>query len=283
MHKVHLIVDSASDCREAFLQQENTHLIPLKIIFGEEEFLDGVNISSEEFYEKLIESEHLPTTSQAAVGDFEAVFRRVTDAGDTAVVITMSSRLSGTYQSACIAAAEFSGGIRVVDSLQVALGEYILADYALRLRNEGLDHNAIADELEEKRQKICLVALLDTLEYLKRGGRISKTAAIAGGLLSIKPVVSIVDGEVAILGKARGSKNGSNMLVEQIGKVGGVDFSMPYCLGCTGTDQTMLNKYIADSAHLWQGHTETLPVLIVGSAIGTHAGPGAIAVAFFHL
>ena len=165
MSKVHLIVDSAADCREAFLAHENTHPVPLKIIFGEEEFLDGVNISSHTFYEKLIESEHLPTTSQASVGDFEAVFRAVAEAGDTAVVITVSSELSGTYQSACIAAADFPGVIHVVDSRLVSIGERILAELALQLRDSGLSAAAIAAELEAKREKICLVALLDTLEY----------------------------------------------------------------------------------------------------------------------
>ena len=131
------------------------------------------------------------------------------------------------------------------------------------------------------KRRLCVIALLDTLEYLKAGGRISRTAAIAGGLLNIKPVVSIVNGEVALIGKARGSKNGSNLLRELISARGGVDFRYPFRLGYTGLDDTMLQKYIADSADLWHTEAAPLPVATIGGTIGTHAGPGAIAVAFF--
>ena len=124
------------------------------------------------------------------------------------------------------------------------------------------------------------MALLDTLEYLKRGGRISGTAAFAGTVLSIKPVVAIRDGEVAVIGKARGSRNGENLLSQTIEKFG-VDFEMPYLLGYTGISDALIQKYKADSARLWEGHAKDLPVSIVGSVIGTHAGPNAIAVAFF--
>ena len=240
-----------------------------------------MTLDGQRFYEKLIESDTLPTTSQATVIDFEQVYKEVSDAGDTAVVITISSKLSGTYQSACIADEDYKDKIRVVDSLQATVGEHILADLAVRLSEEGLNANEIADKLEQKREDICLIALLDTLEYLKKGGRISKSVAFVGGILSIKPVICIKNGEVVILGKAKGSKNGNNMLNEFITKEGGVDFAMPYRLGYTGISDSLLMKYVRDNAHLWESESENLPISIVGSAIGTHAGPGAIAVAFF--
>ena len=126
-----------------------------------------------------------------------------------------------------------------------------------------------------------LLALLDTLEYLKRGGRISKSVAAIGGLLSIKPVIAVQNGEVCMLGKARGSKNGNNLLVQEIEKTAGVDFTRPYRLGYTGLSDALLQKYVADSRQLWQDHTESLPICTVGGTIGTHVGPGAVAVAFF--
>ena len=139
----------------------------------------------------------------------------------------------------------------------------------------------IVASLEQSKKNIQLIALLDTLEYLKKGGRISKTVAFAGNVLSIKPVVGVVDGEVAMLGKARGSKHGNNLLAEHIQKVGGIDFSKPYFLGYTGLSDALIQKYIADSKALWNEDVEGLHVATVGGTIGTHVGPGAIAVAFF--
>lgn len=144
-----------------------------------------------------------------------------------------------------------------------------------------MEAREIAEELERSKKRIRLVALLDTLEYLKKGGRVSRLTAFAGGLLSIKPVVAVQDGEVVILGKARGSRQGNNLLVEQIRQAGGVDFSMPYFLGYTGLSDELLRKYIRDSEMIWKENTEQLDISTVGGTIGTHAGPGAIAVAFF--
>ena len=121
----------------------------------------------------------------------------------------------------------------------------------------------------------------ETAYCLKKGGRISKTVAFAGGLLSIKPVVTIQDGEIHILGKARGSKQGNNLLVTEIQKAGGVDFTKPLMLGYTGLSDALLEKYVLDSGALWDGHGDCIQSTPIGSVIGTHAGPGAIAVAFF--
>ena len=126
-----------------------------------------------------------------------------------------------------------------------------------------------------------IVALVDTLEYLKKGGRISKTVALAGTMLNIKPVLSVVDGQINMLGKARGSRMGNNLLVQEIEKAGGVDFSKPVLLGYTGLSDALLLKYMQDSKHLWDQGVQEVRYTTIGSVIGTHAGPGAVAVAFF--
>lgn len=277
---VWIITDSASDMTGCL--PEGIRVLPLTVTFGEESFLDGVELSHRAFYEKLVECEEMPKTSLIPPADFESAYAAIKAAGDTAVVITLSSKLSGTYQSAVLAAEEYEDIIYPVDSEEVSVGERVLVEYALRLRQRGMDAPAIAAELNRKKKEICVVALLDTLEYLKKGGRISAAAAIAGGILSIKPVITIEEGEVAILGKARGSRQGNNMLVEMIGKKGGIDFEQPICLGYTGLTDALLQKYIADSEALWRGHGEALLKTSIGGTIGTHGGPGAVAVAFFH-
>ena len=276
---VKIMVDSTADLIPRVARRVT--IVPLAIRFGDREFLDGVTIDSRQFYEMLVESDELPTTSQANPAVFEEAFSEAVARGQQVVCITCSAKLSGTYQSAVIAAGEFPGKVFVVDSKTIALGSAILTEYALELQDKGLSAEEIVWKLMQKREKVRLIAMLDTLEYLKRGGRISKTVAFAGGLLNIKPVVCIEDGEIKMLGKARGSRQGNNLLVQEIRKAGGVDFQKPMLLGYTGLSDTLLRKYIDDSAQLWQGCAEELPVSIVGSVVGTHAGPGAVAVAFF--
>ena len=276
---VKIIVDSTADLTPE--AEARVTVVPLTIHFGDEEFVDGVTINSRQFYEKLVESDALPSTSQATPYAFGEVFAQAVADGSSVVCITCSAKLSGTYQSAVIAAEEYPGQIFVVDSKTIAIGSGILVQYALELLDRGLDAENIAWRLMQKREHIRVIAMLDTLEYLKRGGRISKTVAFAGELLNIKPVVCIEDGEIRILGKARGSRQGNNLLVQQIGKAGGVDFGKPVLLGYTGLTDALLQKYIADSAALWADDRGALPVTVVGSVVGTHAGPGAVAVAFF--
>lgn len=273
-----IIVDSSADLMEK--EKERIMTVPLTISFDGTEYKDGVTMDHKTFYERLIESDVLPTTSQVTPHAFEEKFQEVKEAGDSAVVITISSKLSGTYQSAMIAAEDYEN-IYVVDGNTAAIGGGILAEYALQLVDQGLEAKEIADKLEEVKEKIVVVALVDTLEYLKKGGRISSTVAFAGTVLNIKPVVSLTNGEINVLGKARGSKQGNNLLVQEIAKAGGADFSKPVLLGYTGISDALLLKYIEDSKHIWEGNIENIRYTTVGSAIGTHVGPGAIAVAFF--
>jgi len=277
--KVRIIVDSASDLAEGIA--EKVTVLPMTLRFGDTEYVDGVNITNKEFYEKLIESDELPTTSQIMPLAFEEAYRETIEAGEDVIVITISSKLSGTYQSACIAKEEVEGNVYVVDSLSAAIGEGILVEYAVRLKEQGKSAAEIASALEEKRHNVRLIAMLNTLEYLKKGGRISKTVAFAGELLSIKPVVSIENGEVNLLGKARGSRQANNLLVKEIEKAGGVDFDMPLLLGFTGVEDSLLRKYVEDSKALWEGQDDKLRSSPIGSIVGTHVGPGAVAVAFF--
>lgn len=278
---IQFIVDSASDILPEEAKKLGILHMPLKVLFGQTEYADAVDLTHQVFYEKLIESDILPTTCQIPPAEFEVAFRSVAERGDTAIVITVSGELSGTYQSACIAAAEFPGQVYVVDSRSVCIGERILILQGLELAKKGLSAAKIADRLEMEKRNIRVMALLDTLEYLKKGGRISAATALAGSLLSIKPVIAIEDGKVVMAGKARGSKQGNNLLRELVKKCGGINFSKPFALAYSGLSDTLLQKYIADSAELWEGQTQALPITTVGCAIGTHVGPGAIAVAFF--
>ena len=276
--KTRIIVDSTSDLLPSI--KEQVHVVPLTVNFGEEEYVDGVTIDHKAFYEKLIETDVHPSTSQASPVAFGIEFEKAREAGESAVVITLTSKLSGTYQSATIAAEEYDN-VYIVDSGTVAIGGGILVEYALKLLDEGLEAKEIAEKLEEAKSNIIIVALVDTLEYLKKGGRISKAVAFAGGVLNIKPVLSVEGGEIKMLGKARGSKMGNNLLAEEIEKAGGVDFSMPLLLGYTGLSDAMLLKYIKDSKHIWEGNVDEVRYTSIGSVIGTHAGPGAVAVAFY--
>lgn len=224
----------------------------------------------------------MPTTSQVTPFAFTEALKEAQANGEYAIIITLSSKLSGTYNSALIAAKDFPDMVHIIDSANVCIGEKILVEYALNLLNNGADAQEIIARTESKVSQICVIGLLDTLEYLRKGGRISNLSGTIGEILAIKPVITISDGVVAILGKARGSRKGNNLLTEQIAKNGGIDFSLPFALGYSGLDDSVLQKYIADQAQLWQGYTTTLPIDQIGATIGTHVGPGAIAVAFFH-
>ena len=276
--KTRIIVDSTSDLMPAF--KNRVGIVPLTVHFGEEEFIDGVTIDHKTFYEKLVETDVLPSTSQATPAAFAEQYEQVKKAGGEAVVITLSSKLSGTYQSAMIAAQDYEN-IYVVDSGTAAIGGGILVEQAFRYLDAGMSAKEIAQRIEEDKAKIVIVALVDTLDYLKMGGRVSKTVAFAGTILNIKPVLSVINGDIQMLGKARGSKQGNNLLVQEIGKAGGVDFSRPVLLGYTGLSDTLLLKYIEDSRHIWEEGIENVHYTTIGSVIGTHAGPGAVAVAFF--
>ena len=279
MANITIITDSASDISQN--NNKGVTVLPMTITFGEENYEDGVSLTPDNFYMKLIESSALPKTSQVSPYAFVQAYENSLKSADYVIVITLSSKLSGTYQSACIAADDYDGRVFVIDSENVTVGEQILIDYALSLIDKGIEVNTIVSQLNTMKKRIRLVALLDTLEYLKKGGRISSGAAFLGNVLSIKPVIAIVDGEVSFLGKARGSKQGNNFLIQQVDTYGGIDYSLPVLLGYTGCSTVLMDKYIKDSSSLWEGRIPVPDIIQVGATIGTHIGPGGIAVAFF--
>ena len=278
---IKILVDSASDLEKEEADTLGVAMIPMTIRFDNEEFYDGFDLTHREFFEKLPICEELPVTSQINEFRWEEEFNKLTEDGSEVIAITISSELSGTFACAQKAAEKFHNKVCVVDSLNASLGERILLDYALKLVEWGKPKEEIVNLLNEKKKKIQLLALLDTLKYLKKGGRISSVAAFTGELLSIKPVISIVDGKVKLVGKEIGYKKGNNLLMQLVEKCGGIDFEMPYTLAYSGLTDENLQKYLKDSAKLWEVKTEHIPSHMIGSTIGTHIGSGAIAVAFF--
>lgn len=272
---IRIIVDSTADLTPQV--RARVAVVPLTVHFGEEEFVDGVDITGRKFYEMLETTKVLPTTSQATPYAFSAAFGQAVADGEEVIAIVVSSKLSGTYQSAVIAAEDYPGQVHVVDSKNIAIGLAILTAYAIQLVNEGRSAAEIVALLKQQRERIRLMAVVDTLEYLQRGGRLSKTAAIAGGILSIKPLIGLVDGEIKVLAKGRGNKQANMLMNQEVTKVG-IDETMPSMLGYTGTSDEQLHKYRQESESMWLAE---VPESLVCGVVGTHAGPGAVAVAFF--
>ena len=277
---VKFVIDSASDILPAEAAELGVTVLPLTVTFGTDVYYDGVDLTHREFFEKLAQSATLPTTSQIPPAQFADCCEALVAEGHTVVIITVSSRLSGTYQSAAIAASDYPGQVFVVDSLSAAIGQRILLLRGLQLAAQGMDAREIVAALDEEKLNIRVMAMIDTLEYLKKGGRVAAATALAGTVLSIKPAIEIKDGLVAMAGKARGTRQGNVLLRELIAKYGGVNFSKPVALVYSGTSDELLQKFIAEGGELWQGRTD-LPVCSLGSAIGTHVGPGAYGIAFF--
>ena len=275
--KVKIIIDSTTNIKKELAGQFG--VVPLTVHFGDEEFVDGITIDYIQFYKKLEDGKILPTTSQPTPEAFENAFKTAIAEGYQVLAITVASSLSGTYQSACIAAEEFGDDVVIVDSGSVAIGAGLLAEMALSLAQQGKSASEIAEIINEEKKKIKVFAVLDTLEYLKKGGRVSSAVALAGGLLNIKPVAVIENGEIKMAGKARGTKLGNAVMLQQISGVGGIDYTKPFLLGYTGVNDLLLKEFIAENRQYFGGNQ--LHQTYVGSVVGTHAGPGAIAVAFF--
>lgn len=276
---IRIIVDSASDMTDK--ESKYLKVLPLTVGFGDVEYQDGVTLSTEEFYKKLDACSELPKTSQITPFVFTEAIQEILDAGETPIVITLSSKLSGTYNSAKIAASDFDEEVYVIDSGNVSAGERIIVEYALRLIDEGKTAREIVDAVEAVKSKACLIATFDTLEYLRRGGRISNISGIVGGMLSIKPVLGIKDGALEMLAKARGSKNAANMIIKQIEEFGGIDHTMPYAIVYTGLDDSRIRNFAEDNTMILGCNVDEIKICTVGSTVGTHAGPGAIGVVFF--
>ena len=275
---VQLIIDSACDLTVETANALGVILVPMTIQFQEETFRSGLDLTNEEFYGRLEQAVILPTTSQPAPYDFETIYENVHRNNDQAVVICMSSKLSGTYQSALIAAAEYPDSVFVVDSLSVTVGERILLDYAIRLRDQGYSAKEIRDQLEQAKHRIRIFGIVHSLDYLVKGGRLSKAAGAAGTLLGIRPVLSIRDGVLGVVAKARGPKAAYQMMNRLISQEQ-MDTTMPKAISHTGNTSDDLSAYLSAGGHCWTN--SDVSDHIIGSTIGTHAGPHLIAGAFF--
>jgi len=279
---VKIIIDSASDMTVGYAKERGLDFAPLKTTLGGREYRDGMDILPDAFYGMLRANKELARTSQVNPDEFTSLFKKAVDAGDEVVMITISSGLSGTCQSAHIAAADFEGKVFVVDSLSATAGEQVLIERAIALRDEGRSAEEIFKELMELRGRVRLFVRVETLEYLKRGGRISKTSAILGTILGIKPVLTLsAKGKLETVGKARGNKQSHKMMNDAITACGGIDFSMPVKMTYAGdVSDGVVKAYLADSAAILGENQSKLTVGQLGCVIGTHTGPGAIVIAF---
>lgn len=275
---IRIVVDSTADI-PAQLKNRLT-IVPLNVSFGDDLYIDGVTIQSQEFYEKLAVCKDLPTTSQPSPDAYAKVFEEAKNAGDTLVVLTVSSGISGTYQSAMIAAQDYPENVHIVDTQHVANGFGILAEYALQLADEGKTAQEIVDAITDAREKVQFYALVDTLTNLQKGGRIPKSLAIAGTLLSLKPVLCMKNGVLETMGKARGIKQGYNLLNKEILSAG-VDFDKPFLLAYTGVTDEPMQKYMAVGGEIWNTGEKDVRYVPLCSVVGAHAGAGAVVVAFF--
>lgn len=271
---VRIITDSAADFTPAELEQMNISCIPLVVMFGETEYQDGYNLSKEQFYELLLSSDAFPKTSQASPEVLQKHFEEAHAAGDGAVYITISSGISGTYQTALMSR-EMLGyeDCFVVDSRNGTGGQRMVVEYAVKLRDEGKTGAEIAQALEAFRSRVTLYACINTLEYLYRGGRISHTVYKLGNLAQIKPIIHVdEEGRVVVPGKAMGMRKGMDSLCKRLDSQK-PDVAFPLYVMYTN------NRSVAETLAQKLGSLGySIPdsrIISVGAAIGAHIGPDA--------
>lgn len=277
---VKIITDSSCDMTQEEAREKGIRIIPLRYRLGDEEFLDGITISNQEFYERLERDKILPKTSQITPFMYEEEFRKPVEEGDDVVYISISSGVSGCYQSACVAASSFEGHVFVFDSQHFCISLKCLVDYAIRLRDEGKSAKEIYEALPGALERVRIIALFDTLEYAQKGGRVSKAVEVVGGALKLKLLISIKDGGVEFIRPLRGTKRGFSAMVKYVAEHGGFDHSMPYCAGYTGTSDEKIHKFLKKHGEEL-GLDDSLLIEHVGTTVGTYAGPGAIAIGYF--
>ena len=270
---IRIITDSTADFSLEQAKELNVEIVPLTVVINGQEYKDRTQLQPEEFYKILEEQDVTPTTSQPSPKDFLDAYQPGIDAKDSLIVFTLSSRVSGTYQSANIAKdlAEYED-IHIIDSLTAIPALRIIVEKACELRDQGKSVQEIIDFIEVFKTKVKLFALVDTLEYFYKGGRLSKSSATIGNLLKMKPILSLIDGKLEMIGKSRGTKKATNKVIELINASGEIDFNEKIYLGYTGSEDKM-DKFeaILEEELGFKGAKH----LIIGPAIGTHAGPGA--------
>ncbi len=275
---IKIITDSAADIDQN--EFDDVIVLPMTITIQDVSYRDGIDIDKTEFYEKLAASENLPITSLISPAVFEDTYEEITKAGDEAIVLPLSSELSGTFQSASIAAEDYPN-VSVMDTLMVTIAQRILVLRCRDLIHSGLSRLEIVEQLHKDLDRLVAFGAVDTLEYLRKGGRISGSSAIVGGIIGIKPILSIEGGKLIGIGTARGSKKSNQFISGKVRDCGGIDFTMPYSVGYTGNDDTNMMQYLETNKDLLANAPHDVEVVHVGSTVGTHAGPGTVIVAFF--
>lgn len=275
---VRIITDSTSDISLEQAKKMNITIVPLKVIFSDKEYKEGTEITIDGFYQKLVQAEKLPTTSQPAPDDFLKYFNQAKEAGDSVIAILISGKLSGTVQSAMIAKemADYSD-IYVVDSLSATVGLRHLVERAVTLRAQGMEVAQIATAIEILKDRVVFFAMVDTLEFLYKGGRLSKSSAILGSLLKFKPIITIKDGVVGVVGKERGINKGIAKMLDLVDDIGAIDQSYPVFFGFTAEDSKA--KVLEEKA-IEKYDMKDSTMCPVGCVVGTHAGPGACVISY---
>lgn len=272
---VRVVTDSACDLPQELIDLMHIEVVPLTIRFGDVELVDREELSTDEFWDRLKSSEMLPETAAPSAGAFESCFRGLIERGATGIVcINLSSRLSATMQAAQVAAASVGADcpVEVIDSLTCSMGLGALCLTAARRGTDGDTLEKIVAEVLDRRDRTRLYGALDTLEYLKKGGRVGNARALLGSMLSIKPVVEIRDGVVEEAGKVRTRSKSLKLLADKVA-------SQPI------DSLAVLHGQATDVDELLDLLQETFPrdeivTGVVGPVIGTHAGPGVIGVTF---
>ena len=277
---IKIITDSASDISTEEAKQLGISVIPMEINFLDKVYLDGIDLTNDDFYDMLVSCKELPKTSQINPYRFTDYFDNIVKDGDKAIVILISSKLSGTYKNAKILEADYDNNIYVLDSLSVSIGERLLILYAQELISSGYSFTEIIKLLEEKKKNLKLIAKLDTLKYLRKGGRISSIVAFAGEALNIKPIIGVINGEVKMIGKGRGVQNANKQITKLIEENGGIDENLPFGTIYSGKDNSLLKKYIEENKRNFI-KIDDVPMHQLGCTVGTHIGPNGIGIAFF--
>ena len=277
---IRILTDSASDILPAEAQQLGVTVVPLNVTLEDGTVLrDGLDMAPTDYYAHLAGCRKLPTTSQPSPDLFEQFYLDAAAAGDEVLGIFLSHALSGTYQCAKLAADMANvDNVLFVDSENVCLGEALLVRLAVHLRDSGKTLVQIATDLEHAKQHLHLVAAIDDLKYLRKGGRLPAAVAVAGGMLGIKPLITIKEGKVAMAGKARGLPGAYVALFKKVEELGGVSPDFAALAGYTANLREVqpIQNYLRDNLQI----AEPL-VRQIGCVIGTHTGPGAFGLAFF--
>ncbi len=276
MKPIKIITDSLSDIPRDIQEKYNITVLPLTIIFGEEEYKDGVTISSDEFFEKLTTEKNMPRTSQVNPIDFLVEIEKAIKEGYEVIVINGSSKVSGTHQSAIMAKNQLgSNDITVVDTMALSYGCGMIVVEAAKMAKEGSTKKDILHKIEDMKQKVDHIFSVETLEFLKRGGRLSPAKAVIGTILNVKPILTIEDGVVEPLEKVRGTKKIIPKLME-LAKERGIEKNSKSI--CIGHGANISGLETLKEAVKNEFSPEEIVTTEIGCTIGTHTGPGVLVI-----